>query len=88
MLLIAGSISTGLVLGLRYRVFILLPAILVGALAISAVSPQPLWQAWTSVLTFAVLLQISYVAGALLRFATSSGVTANVPGELSRARSH
>jgi hypothetical protein len=88
MLLVAGSISTGIVLGLRYRVYILLPVILVGALVISTISPQPLWQVWTSVLIFAVLLQLSYVAGALLRFATSSGVTANVPGGLSRARSH
>jgi hypothetical protein len=88
MLLIAGSISSGLVLGLRYRVFALLPAILVGAFAICAISPQPLWQVWASVLTFVVLLQLSYVGGALLRFATSGGVTADVPAELARARTH
>ncbi|MDN3278936.1 hypothetical protein QWJ07_32065 [Frankia sp. RB7] len=88
MLLIAGSILTGLVLGLRYRVFILVPVILVGALTIGAISPQPLWQVFTSVATFAVLLQLSYVGGALLRFTTSSGVSSNLPGELSRARSH
>lgn len=87
MLLIAGSISTGIALGLWYRVFILLPVILVGTLAICAISPQPFWQVWTSVLTFAVLLQLSYVGGALLRFTTCRGVTAGVPGELSRARS-
>jgi len=69
-------------------VFILVPVILVGALAICAISPQPLWQVWTSVATFAVLLQMSYVGGALLRFTTGGGVAANVPGELSRVRSH
>jgi hypothetical protein len=88
MLLIAGSISTGLVLGLRYRVFVLVPVILVGAVAICAISPQSLWQACGSVATFAVLLQISYVGGALLRFATRGGMIANGPGPLSRARSH
>lgn len=88
MLLIAGSILTGLALGQRYRVFILVPVILVGALAIVAISPQPLWQMFTSVGTFAILLQLSYIGGALLRFTTSNGVSANLPGELSRARSH
>jgi|tagenome__1003787_1003787.scaffolds.fasta_scaffold20348430_2 hypothetical protein len=88
MLLIAGSISTGLVLGLRYRVFVLVPVILVGAVAICAISPQSLWQACASVATFAVLLQISYVGGALLRFATGGGMIANGPGQLSRARPH
>jgi hypothetical protein len=88
MLLIAGSISTGLVLGLRYRVFILVPVIFVGALAICAISPQPLWQVWTSIATSAVLLQMSYVGGALLRFVTSSEVTSDASDELSRARSH
>jgi hypothetical protein len=84
MLLIVGSIAMGLVLGLRYRVFILVPVILVATLAICAISPQPLWHAFTT----AVLLQLSYVAGALLKFTTSGEVTANLPGELSRARSH
>lgn len=88
MLLIAGSIATGLVLGLRYRVFILVPVILFGAFAICTISPLPLSQVWTSVVTFAVVLQMSYVGGALLRFATGGGITASVPGELSRVRSH
>ena len=67
---------------------VFLPAILVGAFAICAISPQPLWQVCASVLTFVVLLQLSYVGGALLRFATSGGVTADVPAELARARTH
>lgn len=86
MLLIVGSISIGLILGLRYRVFILMPVILAGALAICAISPHPLWQVCASVTTFAVLLQLSYVCGALLRFTTGGGITANLSGELSRAR--
>ena len=88
MLLIIGSIATGILLGLRYRVFVLVPAILVGAFAICAISPQPLAQACVSAVTFAVLLQMSYVGGALMRFATSGGVAASIPGELSRVRSH
>ncbi|MGY3346727.1 MULTISPECIES: hypothetical protein [unclassified Bradyrhizobium] len=88
MLLIAVSISTGLILGLRYRVFILVPVILVGALAIGALSPQPLWQVCTTIATFAGLLQLSYLGGALLQYLISGGVTASLPGELSRARSN
>jgi hypothetical protein len=88
MLLIIGSIAAGILLGLRYRVFVLVPVILVGTFAICAISPQPLAQAWMSAVTFAVLLQMSYVGGALMRFATSGGVTAGIPGELSRVRSH
>jgi len=88
MLLIAGSIATGILLGLRYRVFVLVPVILVSTFAICAISPQPLAQALVSAVTFAVLLQMSYVGGALLRFATSGGVTAGIPSELSRVRSH
>jgi len=86
MLLIAGSIIMGLVLGLRYRVFILVPAIFLGALGIYATSPQPLSQVFASVVTFAVLLQVSYLGGALLRFATSGEVTANIPNGLSRVQ--
>lgn len=88
MLLIVGSIATGILLGVRYRVFVLVPVILVGAFAICAISQQPLAQAWVSAVTFAVLLQMSYVGGALLRFAISGGVTTGIPGELSRVRSH
>ena len=77
MLLIAGSASAGAVLGLRCRVFMLAPVILVGALAICAISQQPLWQVCMTIATFAVLLQLSYVGGALLRFAISGG--ANLP---------
>lgn len=86
MLLIAVSVSTGFVLGLRYRVFILVPAILTGTLAIIAISQQPLAQICVAVATFAVLLQMSYVVGAIFRFATTSRISANVPGEFSRAR--
>lgn len=85
MLLIAGSIVMGLALGLRYRVFVLLPVIMAGTFAICAITPQPLWQVWTSVVTFAVLLQIAYVGGALLRFATSGGLTSGISGQLSRS---
>ncbi|MBR0994288.1 hypothetical protein JQ580_26555 [Bradyrhizobium japonicum] len=86
MLLIAGSIAMGILVGLRYRVFVLVPIILVGTFAICAISPEPLPQALVSTLTFALLLQISYVGGALLKFAAGGGVTAVVPGELSRIR--
>jgi len=85
MLLIAVSIAMGLALGLRYRVFILVPVILAGTFAICATTPQPFWQAWTSVVTFSVLLQIAYIGGALLRFATRGGVAAQVPAQLSRS---
>ena len=82
MLLIVGSVVTGLALGLRYRVFVLLPAILAGAFAICAISPEPLWQMWTSVLTFAVVVQISYVGGALARLGTQGGVVVEIPSQL------
>ena len=88
MLLIAGSIAMGLLLGLRYRVFVLVPIILVGTFAICAISPEPMPRALVSTVTFALLLQISYVGGALLKFATGSGVTAVIPDELGRVRPH
>lgn len=88
MLLIAGSVSTGLLLGLRYRVFILLPAILVGGISICAISPLPLSQTWMSVLTFVAVLQLGYVGGALVKFTAGGRVRAEIPGELGRIRLH
>lgn len=86
MLLIVGSVVTGLALGLRYRVLVLVPVILAGALAICAISPEPAWQVWTSVLTFAVLVQISYVGGALSKLGPKRGVIAQVQGQLRQSQ--
>lgn len=65
-MLAAYTILIGLMLGLRYRVFVLPPAILVGWLVIAAISSQP----WSSALIFAVLLQMSYLTGMALRGST------------------
>lgn len=62
-LLVAATVLIGLALGLRYPVFILLPVMPVGGFLISAATSHLLW----SVLIFAVLLQLSYLGGALLR---------------------
>ncbi|GGI33696.1 hypothetical protein [Bradyrhizobium guangdongense] len=70
-MLAAYTIMTGLVLGLRYRVLVLPPVILVGWLVIAAISSQP----WLSALIFAVLLQISYLAGIVLKGSTRASIT-------------
>ncbi|HXH44011.1 MAG TPA: hypothetical protein VNK51_09220 [Bradyrhizobium sp.] len=62
-MLVAGTVLIGLVLGLRYSVFILIPVTPLGWLAICATTSHSL----SSLLIFAVLLQLSYLAGALLR---------------------
>ncbi len=86
MLLIVGSVVTGLALGLRYRVFVLVPVILAGAFTMCAISSEPLWQVWTSVLTFVVLVQISYVSGALLKLGTRGEVIAQTPVQLRQSQ--
>lgn len=62
-MLVAGTVLIGLGLGLRYPVFILIPVIAFGGLVISATTSHVL----SSVLIFVVVLQLSYLAGALLR---------------------
>lgn len=62
-ILIAVTVLIGLVLGLRYRVFILIPIIVLGGIVVGATASHFL----SSVLIFVVLLQLSYLAGALLR---------------------
>jgi hypothetical protein len=68
-LLVADTVLIGLALGLRYPVFILVPAILVGGFLIGGTASHRL----SEVLIFAVLLQLSYLGGALLR-ASASGI--------------
>lgn len=64
MALLAGyTILIGTVLGLRYRVFVLPPVIMLGGLLIIAISSHP----WSSILIFGTLLQISYLAGLFLK---------------------
>lgn len=62
-ILIAVTVLVGLALGYRYRVFILIPVIPLGGIVIGATTSQFL----SSVLIFIVLLQLSYLIGALLR---------------------
>ncbi|MBR0725013.1 hypothetical protein [Bradyrhizobium manausense] len=62
-MLAAYTVLIGLMLGLRYRVVVLPPVILAGWLVIAAISSQP----WSSALIFAVLLQMSYLTGMVLR---------------------
>lgn len=62
-ILVAGTVLIGLALGLRYPVFILIPVIPLGGIAISVTTSHLL----SSVLVFVVLLQLSYLGGALLR---------------------
>ncbi|WP_128924009.1 hypothetical protein [Bradyrhizobium guangxiense] len=62
-MLVAGTVLIGLALGLRYPVFILIPGIALGGIVVSATTSHSL----SSVLIFVVLLQLSYLAGALLR---------------------
>lgn len=62
-MLAASALLTGLILGLRYRVFILPPVTLLGGLVIYATSSQGL----LSIFLFAVLLQMGYLGAALLK---------------------
>ena len=62
-MLVALTVLIGLALGLRYRVFILIPIIALGGIVLGATTSDFL----SSVLVFVVLLQLSYLAGALLR---------------------
>lgn len=62
-MLVAGTVLIGLALGLRYPVFVLIPGIPLGGIVVSATTSHSL----SSVLIFVVLLQLSYLAGALLR---------------------
>ena len=62
MLLAAYSVLIGFILGRRYRVFVLLPAMLLGGLVIYASSSHAL----SPFVIFAVLVQIGYLGGSLL----------------------
>lgn len=71
MTLLAGyTILMGTMLGLRYRVFVLPPVILLGGVLIIAISAQP----WSSALIFAFLLQLSYLAGMVLKGSTRGSI--------------
>jgi len=69
-MLAAYTVLIGLMLGLRYRVFVLPPLILLGGLLIIAISSQP----WSSALMFAFLLQLSYLTGMVLKGSTRESV--------------
>ena len=81
MMLAAYTVMTGLLIGLRYRVVVLPPLILLGWLAIAAVSSQP----WLSALIFAILLQISYLTGIVLKGFTTANIT-QLADSISRPR--
>ena len=83
MMLAAYTVMTGLLIGLRYRVVVLPPLILVGWLVIAAVSSQP----WLSALIFAILLQISYLTGIVLRGCTTPSIT-QLADSISRPGTH
>jgi len=63
--LIIGTVL-GILLGLRFKVFVLVPATLVVACAIIATGHGPQAIALT-VLATAVLLQVSYIVGCVVR---------------------
>jgi hypothetical protein len=70
-MLAAYTVLIGLMLGLRYRVVVLPPVILVGWLMISAISSRPL----LSALIFTFLLQMSYLTGMVLKGSTRAIIT-------------
>lgn len=70
-MLAAYTVLIGLMLGLRYRVVVLPPVILVGWLMLFAISSQP----WSSALIFALLLQMSYLTGMVLKSSTRAITT-------------
>jgi len=62
------STLIGLALGIRFRFLVLLPVVLVGSVALAAISMaqgQTLLQALSAVVVFAALLQFGYVCTAL-----------------------
>ncbi|MEH2492807.1 hypothetical protein [Bradyrhizobium sp. AZCC 2230] len=70
-MLAAYTVLIGLMLGLRYRVVVLPPVILIGWLTIFAISLRP----WSSALIFALLLQMSYLTGMVLKGSTKAFFT-------------
>jgi hypothetical protein len=71
MVILAMCLLVGVVLGFRFKVFVLIPAIaaLSFLMAISgAIAGHTLWQIAISIVLFAALLQVGYLCGVLLRF--------------------
>ena len=70
LLLIAGTLL-GAVLGLRFKVLVLLPAIVVGAVSLAVVAPlhgTAIWATGVSMIAWAIALQFGYLLGLFTRF--------------------
>jgi hypothetical protein len=72
MVTLAMCLLTGVVLGLRFKVFALIPAVgvLFVFVAVSgAVAGRGIWGIAGSIILLAAVLQVGYLCGVLLRFA-------------------
>jgi hypothetical protein len=64
-MLIASSFVIGVLLATKFRVFVLLPMIILGAVVILLVSVfHPIAEICTEIVTYAVALQVGYLVGA------------------------
>lgn len=64
-MLIASSFVIGVLLATKFRVFVLLPMIILGAVVILLANIlSPITQICTEIVTFAVALQVGYLVGA------------------------
>jgi hypothetical protein len=64
-MLIASSFVIGVLLATKFRVFVLLPMIILGAAVILLASMlSPITEICTEIVTYAVALQIGYLVGA------------------------
>ena len=69
-------LGIGSALGLRFRIFVLLPVILLGLFGCTAVGlaqGKPIWSIMLTILVGATCLQIGYLGSALLKFLIFSG---------------
>ena len=69
-------VGIGAALGLRFRIFVLLPVILLGFLACTAIGLAQGTAIWSITLTSAIgatCLQVGYLGGALLKFLIFAG---------------
>jgi hypothetical protein len=77
-ILILLSLLVGAVLGLRFKVFVLVPVIS-GALAIVVVDGiargDPLWRLAFTMIVIATVLQLGYILGNVVRFVISAART-------------
>lgn len=71
------SALIGLVLGIRFRFFALMPILLLGCLAFAVVSigqSWPLAQALSAIVVFAIPLQVGYLVSAFVKHAVGPAV--------------